>query len=125
MFQRRKFPRVSKHYQVSYTPVDADQFQSNPVSSLAVNISGGGLCFEADEALQKDAMIALEINSDDFRSAILALARVAWCKPKGEAYEVGAEFWWIGWRDNQAQSSIADFIAAQTEMHKALQGAHS
>jgi hypothetical protein len=114
VFQRRRFPRVGKNYNISYTPIDKEQFQSNPLSSLAVNISGGGLCFEAREALEKDALIALEIDSDDFRSAILALARVAWCKPKGDIYEVGAEFWWIGWRDNQAQATMADFIASKT-----------
>ena len=80
-------------------------------STRSLNISGGGLCFEATEALDKDMVVALEINSDDFSSAILALARVAWCKPRADAYEIGAEFWWIGWRDHQAQSLIADFIA--------------
>ena len=119
MFQRRKFPRVSKNYQVSYSLVDQAQFETNPISSLAVNISGGGLCFEAAEALDKDTVVALEINSDDFSSAILALARVAWCKPHGEAYEIGAEFWWIGWRDHQAQSSIADFIATSASKQPA------
>lgn len=119
MFQRRKFPRVSNNYQVSYTRVDKTQFENNPISSLAVNISGGGLCFEATEALDKDTVVALEINSDDFNSAILALARVAWCKPRGDAFEIGAEFWWIGWRDHQAQSSIADFIAANASQQHA------
>ena len=114
MFQRRKFPRVAKDYRVSYTTVDKSQFENNPISSLAVNISGGGLCFEAAEALEKDTVVALEIDSDDFRSAILALARVAWCKPQGNNFEIGAEFWWIGWRDHQAQSNIADFIQANT-----------
>jgi len=111
VFQRRKFPRLSNNYQVSYSLVDKAQFANNPISSLAVNISGGGLCFKATEALDKDTVVALEINSADFSSAILALACVAWCKPRANAYEIGAEFWWIGWRDHQAQSSIANFIA--------------
>lgn len=115
MFQhRRKFPRVDQNYQVSYQIIDKTELEDNPISSLAVNISGGGLCFTAEDALEKDTIVALEINSDDFRSAILALARVAWCKPKGEKFEVGAEFWWIGWRDHEAQSTIADFIATNT-----------
>lgn len=114
MFKRRKFPRVGKNYSVSCTRVEKTQFEDNPISSLAVNISGGGLCFETAEAFEKDTMIALEINSDDFHSPILALARVAWCKQKHPTFEVGAEFWWIGWRDNQTQSTIADFIASKT-----------
>jgi len=116
VFQRRKFPRIGKNYHLSYTPIDKAQFDNNPLRSLVVNISGGGLCFEASEALEKDAIVALEINSDDSQE-LLALARVAWCKPRGNKYDVGAEFWWIGWRDNTAQTTIADFIA-QTATQK-------
>jgi hypothetical protein len=119
VFQRRKFPRIAKNYQISYTPIDKDQFENNPISSLAVNISGGGLCFEASEAVEPDTVLTLEITSGTFHSPILALARVAWCKPRGEVYEIGAEFWWIGWRDNQVQSTIADFIASNTTPHEA------
>jgi c-di-GMP-binding flagellar brake protein YcgR len=120
VFQRRKFPRIGKQYHLSYTTVDKTQFESTPLSSLVVNISGGGLCFEASDALEKDTVVALEINANDSHSAILALARVAWCKSKGNTYEVGAEFWWVGWRDNAAQATIADFIAAKTAATKAL-----
>jgi hypothetical protein len=120
VFQRRKFPRIGKNYHLSYTTVDRVQFENNPLSSLVVNISGGGLCFQASEALQKDAIVALEITEANSHTALLALARTAWCKPKGDHYEVGAEFWWIGWRDSTAQSTIADFIAAKTASAKAL-----
>jgi c-di-GMP-binding flagellar brake protein YcgR len=117
VFQRRKFPRIGKNYRLSYTPVDKAQFENNPLSSLVVNISGGGLCFETEEALEKDSVVALEISSDDSQE-LLALARIAWCKPKGDSYEVGAEFWWIGWRDSAAQATIANFIAAKTAAQK-------
>jgi c-di-GMP-binding flagellar brake protein YcgR len=120
MFQRRKFPRIGKNYHLSYTTVDKAQLESNPLSSLVVNISGGGLCFQASDALEKDTIVALEINEENSPTAILALARIAWCKSKGNQYEVGAEFWWIGWRDSAAQSTIADFIAAKTISSKAL-----
>jgi Tfp pilus assembly protein PilZ len=79
-----------------------------------LNISGGGVCFEATENLQKGDLVALEIRSDDFNAPILALTKVVWCKPKGEVHKVGAEFWWIGWGDNQAQRTIANYVAAQT-----------
>ena len=114
MFKRRQFPRVSKEYRVSYSLVDQEQFDRNPVSSLAVNISGGGVCFSSDEPLAKGSMVALDIDADDLHSSILALAKVKWCKPQGESYEIGAEFWWIGWRDNDAQNTVADFISTNT-----------
>ncbi|ETW95310.1 MAG: hypothetical protein ETSY1_31165 [Candidatus Entotheonella factor] len=114
MFHSRKFPRVSKEYRVSYSLVDQEQFDRNPVRSLAVNISGGGICFTSKEPLAKGCMVALDIDADDLHSSILALAKVKWCKTSGESYEVGAEFWWIGWRDNEAQTTVADFISTST-----------
>lgn len=114
MFHSRKFPRVSKEYRVSYSLVDQEQFDNNPVSSLAVNISGGGICFTAEEPLAKGSMVALDIDADDLHSSILALAKVQWCKPSDDIYEVGAEFWWIGWRDNESQTTVADFINTST-----------
>ncbi|RMF88198.1 MAG: PilZ domain-containing protein [Nitrospinota bacterium] len=118
MFERRKFPRLSQEYHISYQTIAPEQFRDNPIASLAVNISGGGICFRAREALPKDTMIALEISSERFRSPILALARVVWCKSKKEAYEIGAEFWWIGWQDNEAQTAIADYVAREVATHK-------
>jgi c-di-GMP-binding flagellar brake protein YcgR len=118
VFQIRKFPRVSKEYRVSYSRVDQEQFDRNPVSSLTVNISGGGICFNAEEPLAKGTMVALDIDADDLHSSILALAKVRWCKTSGHTYEVGAEFWWIGWRDHEAQTTVADFIAASTAVKR-------
>lgn len=114
MFGRRKFPRIDKNYDVSYKCIEKDQFESNPISGLAVNISGGGVCFEAKEKLSKGTVVALEIAAGNLDSSILGLARVAWCKQRGEAFEVGAEFWWVGWRDNEAQNNIADYIRSET-----------
>jgi hypothetical protein len=94
--------------------IDQEKFHHDSVSALAVNISGGGVCFEATENLQNGALVALEISSDDFEAPILALAKVVWCKPKGRAYKVGAEFWWIGWGDTQAQTTIANYVATHT-----------
>lgn len=114
VFKRRQFPRVSKEYRVSYSLVDQEQFDCRPFNSLAVNISGGGICFTVAEPLAKGSMVALDIDADDLQSSILALAKIRWCKAQGKAYEVGADFWWIGWRDNDAQHTVADFITAKT-----------
>jgi c-di-GMP-binding flagellar brake protein YcgR len=114
MFWRRRFPRLSKDFQVTYRMVDQEKFDNDPIKSLALNISGGGLCFEAADNLQKGALVALDIRSDDFNSPILALAKVVWCKPHGATYQVGAEFWWVGWGDDQAQTTIAHYVTAQT-----------
>ena len=116
MFWRRRFPRLSRKFQISYKLVDQEKFDNDPVSSLALNISGGGVCFEATENLQAGTLVALDIHSHDFDAPILALAKVVWCKPHGGRYQVGAEFWWVGWGDNKAQATIANYVAAQTTL---------
>ena len=116
MFWKRRFPRLSRKFQISYKMVDQEKFDNDPVSSLALNISGGGVCFEAPENLQKGDLVALDIRSEDFDAPILALAKVVWCKPRGGRYQVGAEFWWVGWGDNKAQATIANYVAAQTTL---------
>jgi hypothetical protein len=116
MFWRRRFPRLSKGFQIAYRMVDQEKFDNDPISSLALNISGGGLCFEAADHLQKGDLVALDIRSDDFSVPILALAKVVWCKAHGSMYQVGAEFWWVGWGDNQAQTTIANYVTAQTTL---------
>ncbi len=114
MARRRRFPRLGKDFQITYRMVDQEKFDNDPISSMALNISGGGVCFEATENLRKGALVALDLRSEDFDTPILALAKVVWCKPHGDIYKVGAEFWWTGWGDNQAQMTIANYVAAQT-----------
>ncbi|MFP4057647.1 MAG: PilZ domain-containing protein [Candidatus Brocadiia bacterium] len=110
--KRRKFPRLKEGWDLEYRVVDSGQFQRDPVSSLAVNISGGGVCLEAKEEVEPGTMLAIDLHSPAFDSPILALARAVWCKKKlfSDTYEVGAEFWWVGWKDTDAQSKIADYI---------------
>jgi c-di-GMP-binding flagellar brake protein YcgR len=110
--KRRKFPRLKEGWALEYRVLDTAQFERNPVSSLAVNISGGGVCMEAKQEIDPGTMVAVDLHSPAFDSPILALARVVWCKKKlfSDAYEVGAEFWWVGWKDTDAQGKIADYI---------------
>ena len=114
MFWRRRFPRLHKDFQITYRMVDQERFDQDPIKGLVLNISGGGVCFEAIDNLQKGTLVALDIRSDDFNAPILALAKVVWCKPHGAGYQVGAEFWWVGWGDDQAQTTIANYVTAQT-----------
>jgi c-di-GMP-binding flagellar brake protein YcgR len=114
MFWRRRFPRLHKDFQITYRMVDQEKFDNDPIKSLALNISGGGICFEATDNLQQGALVALDIRSNDFNAPILALAKVIWCKSYAARYLVGTEFWWVGWGDDQAQMTIANYVATQT-----------
>jgi hypothetical protein len=110
--KRRKFPRLKEGWMLEYRVLDTAQFERDPVASLAVNISGGGVCLEAKQEIEPGTMLVVDMHSPAFDSPILALARVAWCKKRlfSGVYEVGAEFWWVGWKDTDAQASIAGYI---------------
>ena len=110
--RRRRFPRLKEGWALDYRVMDTTQFERDPVSTLAVNISGGGICLESKEEIEPGHMLALDLHSPAFDSPILALARVVWCKKKlfSDRYEIGAEFWWVGWRDSDAQNKISSYI---------------
>jgi len=113
MFWRRKYPRLSEKFQMTYQRIDAERFNDNPIRNFALNISGGGICFETTELLPTNTMVALSLQGHDLLKPLLALAKVVWCKQKGAIYTVGAEFWWVGWRDPATQNAIADYVTSQ------------
>jgi len=116
MLDRRKFPRLDEKWELDYRTITSEEFKNDPISGLTVNISGGGIRFEADEEIPKGTMLALGLKSPAFPSSIIALAKAVWCKKerKTDKYEVGAEFWWIGWQDSDAQQTVAEYIGKQT-----------
>lgn len=112
MLSRRKFPRVSEQWQLVYHVINSGQFQESPVASLARNISGDGISFTSREPLDTGAMVVLDMRSPDFDSPILALAKIVWCRSRddGASHDLGAEFWWMGWKDSDAQPAITDYL---------------
>ncbi|HYC77257.1 MAG TPA: PilZ domain-containing protein [Planctomycetota bacterium] len=75
------------------------------------NISGGGVCFYAETDPGVGVMLALSLDLPGLPASVLSLGRTVWTKPSGAGYEVGVEFWWIGWKDEDAQAQIRGFIA--------------
>jgi hypothetical protein len=47
---------------------------------------------------------------------IIAMAKAVWCKKRrmDDMFDLGCEFYWVGWKDDSAQKSLADFIKDQT-----------
>jgi c-di-GMP-binding flagellar brake protein YcgR len=112
MRDKRKFPRVDEKWKISYQVLDKERYLDTLIRQYAVNISGGGICFISAAELEPNAMVAINLESPQFPSAILALAKVVRCKQTREGYEIGAEFAWVGWQNNHAQQAIADYIAS-------------
>ena len=110
MRDKRKFDQLSKKWQVIYHVLPTDQFNENPISQFTLNISGSGISFTAEEVIEPEMMVALELESNQFSSPILALAKVVVCKRKRKKYEIGAEFWWIGWKNDDAQQTVKDYL---------------
>ena len=113
--EQRSFPRVSASCDVKFKPVEGDpnfdQLKTDG-SGVMNNISGGGISFQTSEALEVDQMIALEVNLPGFPNNVISMGKVCWCcdSESGSGYDVGVEFWWIGWQDESAQAKIRGFI---------------
>ena len=112
MRDKRKFPRLDEKWKINYRVLEKEEFFKDPIRQFTMNISSGGLCFETEEEIVPDTMLALELESDISPSAILAISKVIWCKKAGLGYEIGAEFWWIGWQNDDAQKAVANYIAS-------------
>ena len=113
--ERRKFPRLSQQCRIRVRPLSGVSLVGDGLEGVTVNISGGGLCFNAESLLEKGAFVAVELSLAEFPSPVLALARVAFAASSGPPFETGLEFWWVGWGDDSAQRAIGDFIKTELE----------
>ena len=82
----RHFIRHPIHVPLEIAPVEA--LANGPATSR--NISQGGLAFELDHALEPGSIAELRIAC--VKPPFLAQARVAWCVPSADGFELGVEF---------------------------------
>jgi hypothetical protein len=72
-------------------PLEVKMVPGAPAThNRGVNISYGGLAFSVAKCLEIDDVIELRIPTVD--PPFEAKARVAWCRPDGDAFLVGVEF---------------------------------
>jgi Tfp pilus assembly protein PilZ len=109
----RAFWRVSESCSLDWRAVGDDPAFAALSREKGVlrNISGGGVCFRAKKDPGVGAMIALSLELPDQPAPVLSIGRVVWSKPLADGFEIGLEFWWIGWKDEDAQTRIRNFIA--------------
>ena len=117
MLKKRRFPRIDQSWNLKFRQIEKQVIQDSPLSSLAINVSSGGVCFATRTAIPTDSMMALEIEAPELKMPIIAIARAVWCKKRrwDDMFELGCEFYWVGWKDDSAQKSLADYIKKQTE----------
>ena len=108
--ERRRFPRVRSACKLRVKRIGASGVAVAGGDSVTVNISGGGLCYRSAEEMSAGEFLAVEMALPEFNSPIVALGRVAYCEPGQAGFEIGIEFWWVGWGDDSAQRAISDWI---------------
>ena len=114
--ERRKYPRLKESCRLRYKRVESEGAARRSVDALTVNISGGGICFAAEEAVEHGTLLAIELLLPEFETPVIALGRVTWCeRGEGGRHDVGMEFWWIGWGDDGAQRAISGHIRKALE----------
>jgi c-di-GMP-binding flagellar brake protein YcgR len=117
MLKKRKFPRIDQSWHLKYRTLEKHVDRNSPLSSLAINVSAGGVCFTSKNEVPPETMLALEIASPDLGMPIIAMAKAVWCKKRrmDDMFDLGCEFYWVGWKDDSAQKSLADYIKTQTD----------
>ncbi len=90
--ERRKYVRLKATVQVKYTVIG----KPGEIKVFSRDISAGGLCIVAEEKLQTDTPLQLEIKIPDLKDPIRGLGRVVWQKgfaeqPEGN-FNTGIEF---------------------------------
>jgi hypothetical protein len=113
--ERRSFPRLKDSVQIRYREVRSEVFPGDEAEGFTINISGGGVCFSSQKPLEPGQILAVEMAIPEFESPVVTLGRVVWCEKGSESYEVGTEFWWIGWGDEDVQRSIGEYIRRALE----------
>lgn len=108
---RRRFPRLKEACEIRFRQVEGEGLAGERVETLTRDISQGGVCFLTDQELSPGVILAVELSIAGFESDIVALGRSVWSDPvDGGRYEIGLEFWWVGWSESGAQRAIADHI---------------
>lgn len=74
----------------SAIPIEIIEGDASEKTHTIHNVSLGGLAFDADHALEQGTVVAVRIAF--VRPCFKTSARVVWCKPVGDHFELGVEF---------------------------------
>jgi hypothetical protein len=110
MENQRAFPRLSEHWEFEYRSPELHEFEAKPNVSRILNISGSGLCFNSTEQLPNGALLPFELKSTISPSPIIGVVSVVWSKKGDDAFEQGAKFVWVKWKDIDPQIAIANYV---------------
>lgn len=117
MAEHKKFPKLSDDWELKYRKIQRENFQEKALSTLVQNVSGGGVSFTAKEALPPESLLAIEMNHQDLKSPVIAIVNTVWCEKRrlDAMYDLGCEFWWIGWKNNEDQEKLSEYIKSNIQ----------
>jgi hypothetical protein len=104
---------VSSQCEITWRVIDERSVTDRapaPEAGSVHNISCGGLCFASSEAPPVGGMLAIKMRLPEVPMPVIALGRAMWVEDGAAGYEVGIEFWWVGWQDEGAQAEIRNLI---------------
>lgn len=113
MREKREFPRVSASCQITWRLIDERSMTMTAPPAeggFLQNISGGGLCFSTANPPPTGLMLALKLCLPELPTPVIALGRASWVEESSAGFDVGVEFWWIGWQDEGVQAEIRNLI---------------
>ena len=102
--------RLSGDWEFKYRSPEPHGFEDKPNFGRILNISGSGLCFISTEHLPKGMLLPFELKSTISPSPIIGVVSVVWGKKGDQAFEQGAKFVWVKWKDTDPQIAIADYV---------------
>jgi hypothetical protein len=110
MKNQRTFPRLSENWEFEYRTPELHEFEVKPNISRILNISCTGLCFNSTEHLPNGTLLPFELKSTISPVPIMGVASVVWSKKRNDAFEQGAKFVWVKWKDTDPQIAIANYV---------------
>ncbi|BCR06595.1 hypothetical protein DESUT3_36640 [Desulfuromonas versatilis] len=89
--QKRRFFRIDAEVSMKYWQIDQDEAQPGKAIMKKVNLSGCGIRFSTDEALQLDQLVRMELSfPDPYSNCVEAAGRVVRVISNGDHHQEAA-----------------------------------
>lgn len=110
MIEKRSFPRLRRDWKIEYRVSESESVQPIAIKGGIRDFGAGGFSFRSESASPPGALLQFDIHPTDSFKPMIGVARLAWTRGKQGSYESGAQFVWVGWKDMDAQTAIAQYV---------------
>lgn len=110
MIEKRSFPRLRRDWELEFQVSESKSVQPVSLKGGIRDFGAGGFSFRSESASPPDALLQFDIRPTDRFKPMVGVARVAWTRGQEGSYESGAQFVWVGWKDMDALTAIAQYV---------------